>query len=308
LRLGMVLVAVLVAACLGAASAAAAPADLKFDPADGAALPSGGGKVQVSLVCEGDSKKDCKGRIEILGRGGADDLHSVLAGGPAAVAVDHTEDQLLTLTQEAHDYLREVGPIPVEVVIRRPDGSTESREFAIEEPKLVSLGAPTVAVRGRATASTIDDLKTYSWSRNLRGGTALEMGEFRCPADFPLVAGGKGIWYGRAGRVDLNASEGVGYAAFDNVIEKPYWNADDFTGLRVWSMVGWWAGNLFRNSIWAPPFKPGTFTLTISCTRMGYRLTEGEPDRPAFLYQEPWKGGFPSVSTFMPWVMSSRTL
>jgi hypothetical protein len=306
LRLGMLLTALLVAACLGAASAAAAPADLKLDPVVGEALPSAGGKVQVSLVCQGDGKKDCKGRVEILGRGAGDELGSVLAGDKVSVDVDDQTDSRFELTQDARDYLREHGPLPVDVVVREADGSTATRQMVIEEPKLVPIGAPTVGHSEGATASEVDDVLTYVWNRNLRAGTAAAMGEFRCPAAFPLVAkGGKGIYYGVGARVDLTASEGVGYGAFDDVIEKPFWNENDFGGSRMWTMVGWWAGGFFRNSIWAPPFKAGHFRLSITCTRVDLHYANS-PDEPAWLYQEPYKGGNPSPSTFMPWVIGSK--
>lgn len=286
----------------GAAIAGAASNELKLDPASGTALPTTGGKFELNLVCDGNGKQDCQGRVEVLARGGGDEGDSVLGPDSVKVKVDDADDRLFTLSDEARDYLRDVGPLRVTVVIRQPDGSTSSRELVIAEMKPVSIGAPTIDRPKGASASAVgENTLTYTWSKKLKWGTMAVMGDFRCPASHPFVAqGGGAASYGYAGDVKLTASAGVGYAAFDDPVAKPYWNADHFGGSRMWTMTGWYKGDLFRNNIWAPAFEEGSFKLSITCTNRP--ISSNYDDSPAYMYQEPRKGLYGNVSTFLPWV------
>ncbi|MFN8217142.1 MAG: hypothetical protein U0R71_11165 [Solirubrobacterales bacterium] len=296
----------IVAAFAGSATALAAAPQLQVDPASGAALPTAGGKVELNLLCAGGGGQDCRGRVELSGRGSASGLGEVLARDTVPVRTGDTADPRLALDAAARDFLRETGPLPVTISISRPDGSTDSRRGAIVAMTPVPVGAPTVS-RGGARISAVagDNTLTYTWSKKLRAGTAAVMGDFRCPASHPFVARGGGIWYGYAGDVKLTASEDVGYAAFTDVAVKPFWSQDAFAGMRVWTMTGWYEGGLFRNSIWAPPFKEGSFRLSITCSSRP--IGTGLDDSPADLVQEPYRGITPSITTFMPWVRSSRS-
>ena len=298
------LVALVVSISVGTA-AAAAPTELKLDPASGTAMPTAGGKIELNLVCTGNGKQDCKGRVELLALGSADELDSVLAGDPVSVVVEDEGDPHFALSEEARQYLREAGPLPVTIAIRQPDGSTVARRSVIADLKAVPVGAPTVSGRTGASASAVgENTLTYTWSKKLKWGTLAVMGNFRCPASHPLVAEGEGIWYGRAGDVKLTASDGVGYAGFDDPVAKPYWDGTFLGGFRAWTMTGWYEGGLFRNSIWAPAFKDGSFQLSITCTNRPVGSNLADP--PAYMWQEPYKGIEPSVSTFLPWITSRQ--
>jgi hypothetical protein len=298
-----VLLALFASAFIGTAAAAAAPAELKLDPVSGTAMPTAGGEIELNLVCSGNGKQDCKGRVELLARGSADELESVLAGDPVAVDVGEEADPRFALSEEAREYLRDSGALPVTIVIRQPDGSTASRQSVIAEAKPVPIGPPTVSNRGGASSSAVEEENTltYTWSKKLRWGTAAVMGDFRCPASHPFVARGNPAgYYGWSGDVQLSASAGVGYAAFDDVVAKPFWDREFLGGHRAWTMTGWYEGGLFRNSIWAPAFEDGSFRLSVTCTNRPI-LEEHRDFPPAYLYQERFQVT-PSVSTFMPWV------
>lgn len=297
------LVALVVSALIGTAAAAAAPPKLKLDPFSGTAIPAGGGKIELNLICAGNGKQDCKGRVELLARGSAEGLDSVLAKDSVSVTVDDDADPHFALSEEARAYLRDVGPLPVTAVIRGADGSSVERQMVIAAIKLVPIGAPVVKRHGAATTSAADDTVTYTWSRKLKAATAAIMGDFRCRSDFPLVAEGDSIWYGRSGKITLTASEGVGYASFDDVTAQMW---SELGADTQWNMTGWSKGDIFRNNIWAPVFKEGSFRLTVTCTRLPMLGYGTGSDGPARLKWQPYKGGFPSVSTFLPWVTSRQ--
>jgi hypothetical protein len=111
-----------------------------------------------------------------------------------------------------------------------------------------------------------EEVTTWRW--NIAAAHYQQLPEYSCPASAPYVMGAQfnkkvslGVekTYVHVANMRMEVSDGVGYKG---IIVATFGRND---GVHKF-MTGWRQGNFFDNSIFAPPFKGGTATLTVTCT------------------------------------------
>jgi hypothetical protein len=253
---------------LWAGSASAAGNGLRFEPTAGSAIPLAGNQTFVDVEC-GSSKQVCAGDVELVPRGSAEEelgTAPVATSGRLKAAPGADLQPKLELSAAAGAWVEANGPLPVTADLQGP-GPDPTRQFVVEDVKLVSAPAPnakpTPSPFSLATASAEEiHLETFEWNFNLRPGTAVALRQFHCPSDKPYVKEGtKGYGIGTAADIKVKASDGVGYGAFRNVDVR---ERQEVHPLVV--LLGWPQGDLFSNNVFAPPFRSGTFSMSLTCT------------------------------------------
>lgn len=297
-------VVVLLALALFAPGAGAAqPIRPVFAVGLGSVLPTQGGITEVSISCPDRDKGACRGSVSLIPRGQtAQALGSqALATGSFELKAGEDVDLRLHLAPEARGDLSS-GPLSVTAVLRSAgiSGPAAERQEAVahERPYSPSV-APTMA---RALAATAGDGTTYSWNYDIPAGSALVLKEFSCPSSAPLVASGREHRspgkivdiVESEGKIEASASDGTGYAGFDRASTSRIQGAlDEWT-----NMTGWPKGNFFYNSVWAPLFKAGHFSVSVTCTDTGglgaARLLGW------------WDAGATALQNFFPWKWTGR--
>lgn len=289
--------------CLAGSAAAAQPNAFSFDRFGGQVLAVGSGKVGVEVDCGLASTNECHGRVSVLPRGEA---VATLGSGPVAssrgLQADRGEDlePRLSLDEDALSWLRQRGPLPVTVELRRRDGKTLSKSMFVARVELVKAPAPTRKVLASASDASLVT-QSYSWDFKLKAGTAVVLRQFRCPDSASFVArGSKSNRAGRPGDFTVKASDGVGYGAFDIPTVKAFWEPGTS---RYWTLAGWPEGSLWHNNVFAPLFTGGTFSMTVLCTNSnpsGFDDGGGNPT------QEKYVGPPTAASIFQVWGRSEE--
>jgi len=137
----------------------------------------------------------------------------------------------------------------------------------------------------------------YSWDWTIPSHHYMPLKDFKCPASAPRVAAdGRQIGFisSYEAKVEVKADDGVGYAGWDHVDT----TANTFTvpapynsRVKMTNMIGWPEGGVFYNSIWAPVFSDGDFSLKVTCT-------SAAPENSARVFAD---SGGKHYENFLPW-------
>jgi hypothetical protein len=240
----------------------------------GSVLPTEGGVTQLSVSCPGRDKGACRGSVSLVPRG-----QTAQALGPQALATRSFDlktggdaDLRLHLDADARGGLTS-GPLFVTAVLRSAgvNAPVGERQEAVAHEQLQRPSAP--PTKTRAPTATASGDVTYSWKYDIRPGSAIGLPDFSCPSSAPQVAEGRehrspgkiADIVEAEGKIEVSASDGTGYAGFDRASTSRIQG-----GIHEWTtMTGWPEGTLFYNSIWAPLFKAGHFSLKVTCTDVG---------------------------------------
>lgn len=297
-------VVILLALALFAPDAGAAqPITPAFAIGLGSVLPTQGGVTEVSLSCPDRDKGTCRGSVSLVPRGQTAQVlgSQALATGSFDLKAGEDVDLKLHLAPEATGDLSS-GPLFVTAVLRSAgtSGPAAERQEALAHERVYSPSvAPTTT---RALASTAGDGTTYSWNYDIPAGSALLLKQFSCPSSAPLVA--KGREHRSAGKIvdivdsegkiEASASDGTGYAGFDRA------STSRIQGdINEWTnMTGWPKGGFFYNSVWAPLFKAGHFSVKVTCTDVG--------GLDAARILGSWDADAPALKDFFPWKWTGR--
>ncbi len=264
-----------------ASASAATSGRAVFSTGLGSVLPTGAGIAEVSIGCPATAPGACRGSVVLVPRGdtartlgsralasaqfrlarGADADLKLRLSGPARRALSHGPLYVIAVLRGAGSRS------PVNVIAKRPVALASERPF----------NAPPQAPRASAAYECPSSQGVYaqcmdfSWSWKIPAGHFLKMNRFSCPADMPRVAQGRqllveigaGVVSEFRGKLEASASDGTGYGAFKKAIVKTTHATD---AISFFNMLGWPQGHFESNSIWAPLFRDGSFSLKVTCT------------------------------------------
>jgi hypothetical protein len=264
----------------GSASAATSGRTV-FSKGLGSVLPTGAGIAEVSIGCPATAPGACRGSVVLVPRGdtartlgsralasaqfrlarGADADLKLRLSGPARRALSHGPLYVIAVLRGAGSRS------PVNVIAQRPAALASERPFKAPPQAPRASDAYECPIQG-VDAQCMD----FSWSWKIPAGHYLKMNSFSCPADMPRVAQGRqllveigaGVVTEFRGKLEASAGDGTGYGAFNQAIVKTTHGGTD--AISFFNMLGWLQGHLERNSIWAPLFRDGSFSLKVTCT------------------------------------------
>jgi hypothetical protein len=274
-----------------------------FSRGTGAVLPTKDGVTHVRVDCArgGKVKKgSCTGSVSLVPRGQtADKLGShPIASKGFFLRAHHGVTLVLRLNQGARGALAQ-GPLLVTAILRKTGLSERpvaQRPAAIVRPQ--AFKAPPQAPHARhVPGSRGSNNIEYSWDWTIPAHHYMVLNDFKCPNSAPRVA-----WDGRQvgfissykAKVEVTAGDGVGYSGWDHVdttastfnVDAPY-----NSKVKMTNMIGWPEGGLFYNSIWAPVFSDGSFSLKVTCTNAA-------PENSARVHAD---SGGKHYENFLPW-------
>jgi hypothetical protein len=269
---------------------------LTFSSKMGQVIPTHAGKSLVTVLCDGSSyKSHCRGSLQIVPRGA-----TRAALGPAPIAAvslglqdNANGDHILDLSTAAKQLLAN-HYLSVTLRLTQPGRSLKARPalLALERRTLASRNPSRVQHFRSPAGSTTTS--TYTWDWTIKAGSFKVLPDWRCPGGEPNIARGRTLndgWAGWEAKLEVEASSGTGYAAFDQAHTSSFRAA---VAGPWYKMHGWPEGGWFHNSAWAPWTTSGHFKLKVTCTS----FDQSTPFGRAGLYQAqvystwqlfPWK-------------------